>query len=936
MPSVITRLFDLREGESRVAFNAFATLFLIIAAHTTLETARDAIFLTKLPPSQLNVVYVLLAGATLLANAASMGLAQRFGRRNALICSLVIAAYATTWLYSLTPTPRMALALYVFSGLAGAMLSLQFWLLAAELFTVSQGRRLFGPIASGGVVGGVVGAGTAAMALRALPVTALLPLAALLFLVTALLLTMLPSEDASPAEATTLAEKSTRRAVFRENPFLVRIAGLVALSTAAVLTVDYLFKSTAARFIAPAALGEFFARYYAAMNGISLIVQLLLAGRIIRRIGVTGAVAVMPLLLLGGGATALLGGGVLLVVLGLKAVDGGLRYSLNRVATELLYLPLRAEARDRGKGFVDSVLGRVVQAATAIVLYVLATHALATPRMLAFIVVLLSAAWMTLSVSLRRSYLDLFRGALASGGIGPHVEILELDLPSAEALVESMANPDPAIVVAAMRVLDQHRRTKLIPALVLYHEDESVLINALELFGASERTDWIPLGEKLLAHPSDAVRIAAVRALAKHGKVEALERAAADPNSRVQAYAAFHLGHRQADADVAKNALVSVIMQLPGEYGRQNRRDLLAAVSDAPDERAIALLIAFAELPELDDDDEAIEQIAGAMAAIKSPRFVPVCIARLAKRAGREGIRDALVAIGEPALDALEQAIRAEPGERRTRLHGPESVARFGSQRAADILVDELERETDGLVRYKVLRALGRLVVAHDLRIDRRRIEKEGRKNLEEYLRLLSFRAALARPPAGAGKLGTMTDTGGAPHTSPPPQSDAAGRLLEELIEDKLRQSMERAFRLLKIAHKREDIHRVHRAALSSNRRDRASAGEFLDVLLARRDQQALRELLRVVVDEAGDVERIRRAAASGYALALTQEEALAKLIDDRDDALAALAAHRALSLEDAGLRAAVVRAGERRPSLRAMSERLFGPLPPAIEAVGG
>ena len=34
--------------------------------------------------------------------------------------------------------------------------------------------------------------------------------------------------------------------VFRDNPFLVRIAGLVSVSTAAVLVVDYLFKSTAA------------------------------------------------------------------------------------------------------------------------------------------------------------------------------------------------------------------------------------------------------------------------------------------------------------------------------------------------------------------------------------------------------------------------------------------------------------------------------------------------------------------------------------------------------------------------------------------------------------------------------------------------------------------------------------------------------------------
>jgi AAA family ATP:ADP antiporter len=923
MQSVVARLFDLREGESSPALQAFATLFLVIAAHTTLETARDAIFLTKLPASQLNVVYVLLAAATLLTTAASRELAARFGRRNALICSLAVAAYATMFLYFVAPTPRMALVLYVFSGLVGAMLPLQFWLLAAQRFTVSQGRRLFGPIASGGVVGGTVGAGTAALVLRVLPVTALLPLAALLFLVTAVLLTLERSERAdanaaSPTEVAPVAEKRTPIAVFLENPFLVRIAGLVALSTAAVLTIDYLFKSTAARLIAPAALGGFFARYYAAMNGLSLLVQVLIAGRIIRRIGVIGAVAVMPLLLLGGGVSALLGGGVLFVVLGLKSIDGGLRYSLNRVATELLYLPLTPYARDRGKGFVEGVLGRVVQAATATVLYLLATHALASPRLLALIIVVLSGAWVSLSVSLRGSYLDLFRSALASGGIGPHVEIQELDLPSAEALVESLANPDPAIVIGAMRVLEHHRRTKLIPALVLYHEAESVLVHALALFGLGARSDWIPLGEKLLMHPSDAVRIAAVRALARHGKMEALAIAAADPSSRVQAYAALHLARQQADADLTTNPRISAIMHLPGDIGRQSRLDLLAAVSDAPDESAIDLLIAFAELPEIDDDDDAIEQMAAAMAAIKSPRFIPVCIARLARRVGREDIREALVAIGEPALDALEKTIlSAEPAERRIRTHVPGSIARFGSQRAADILVDELERQTDGLVRYKVLRALGRLMAASDLRIDRRRIEKEVCRNLQEYLRLLSFQVALAGAPAR-------------------PSEDAAGRLLEDLIADKLRQSMERAFRLLKVAHEREDIHRVHTAALSTDKRARASAGEFLDTLLARRDQQSLRELLRVVVDEASDADRVRRAAATGHAFVLLQQSALAMLIDDRDDALAALAAHRALTLEDGGLRAVVARASERRPSLRAMSEHLFGLMPLPIEVVGG
>jgi AAA family ATP:ADP antiporter len=919
MRAILTRLFDLRQGEARLVVQAFVTLFLTIAAHTTLETARDAIFLSKLPPSQLNVVYVVLAGMTLVVIGASARFALAFGRRNALIFTLVVAAYATMFLYFRAPTPRVALALYVFSGLVGAVLAPQFWLLAAQLFTVAQGRRLFGPIASGGVVGGVVGAGTAALVVRKLPVTALLPIAAALFVATALVLTTVdaepPPEELPKAEP---ASKAPRMALFRDNPFLLRVAALVSLSTAAVLAVDYLFKSAAARFVPPDALGEFFARYYAVMNGISLVVQVLVAGRLVRRAGVIGAVAVMPLLLLGGGVAALALPGVFLLVLGVKAVDGGLRYSLNRVATELLHLPLPVVAREQGKGFIDSSLSRIVQAATAIVLYVLAVRSLATPRVLALIVVVLCAGWLAVAASLRRAYLDLFRRALARGGIGPDVEILELDLPSAEALVETMASPDPATVIAAMDVLHQHRRSKLVPALILYHDAEAVVIHALELFGDGGRTDWVPLAERLLADPREAVRIAAVRALAKNGNVEALRKATTDTSSRVQAYAAFHRALHEAEGDLAKHPLIATVMEAPGEYGHESRRALLAAIADAPDARAGDLLIAFASHPDLDDEEDAVAQLAHAIAVLADARFVPACVARLPRRAGRDAIRDALVAIGEPSLDALERALHDTGADRRVRLHVPRSISPFLSPRAAAILVDQLERETDGVVRYKILRALGQLVARSDVKVDRVRVEAAARKNLEEYLRLLALRAALPREAVAVGS------------------GDPAGPLLDGLLSDKLRQSLERAFRLLKIAHKREDIHRVHTAALSADKRARGNAGEFLDALLVRRDQQELRSVLRLVVDEASDKERVERAALEGRGLARTYDEALAMLVDDKDDALAALAAHHAIGSENPAVRAAVQRARQGRPSMRAMTERLFGPGLSLGEVEGG
>src|ERR1700689_3235952 len=98
--------------------------------------------------------------------------------------------------------------------------------------------------------------------------------------------------------------------------------------------------------------------------------------------------------------------------------------------------------------------------------------------------------------------------------------------------------------------------------------------------------------------------------------------------------------------------------------------------------------------------------------------------------------------------------------------------------------------------------------------VDRVRVERLAYRNLVEYFRLLALRVPFESPREDE----PQAFDGDAP----------TERLLTGLLDDKLRQSLERTFRLLKIAHPREDIHRVQIAALSEDRRSRANAGEFL------------------------------------------------------------------------------------------------------------
>jgi len=123
-------------------------------------------------------------------------------------------------------------------------------------------------------------------------------------------------------------------------------------------------------------------------------------------------------------------------------------------------------------------------------------------------------------------------------------------------------------------------------------------------------------------------------------------------------------------------------------------------------------------------------------------------------------------------------------------------------------------------------------------------------------------------------------------------------RLLVRLLDDKLRQSLERTFRLLKIAYPNEDFHRVHIACLSDDKRARANATEFLDAFFHRRDQHPLRALLRAVTDDLPIAERVHRTVSLTTKVGPKSEsEALALLVDDADATVAALARLHAASM---------------------------------------
>jgi AAA family ATP:ADP antiporter len=903
----VSRVWDVRPGEGRVTVVAFIVLLLVISAHTVLETARDALLMAKLPPRALGIVYIAVAVLALPIATVCARAERRFGVHRTFTVTIFIAALSVTGLFILPTTHASVVVIYVVSALLISVLVPQFWTLIARVFTVGQGRRLLGPIAGAGVLGAVVGSSGAAMILLIVPVKALLLVSAATFGAAGLVLAFASTTErpATPIPDRPLDAAATGRL---SDPYRMHVAILVALSTATVLANDYFFMWTVARHVPSAEIPAFVARFYAALNGASLVIQLFMEAAIVRRLGLARAIVISPLLLFLGAGGTLLAGGALLLVLALRAIDGSLRYSIHRVTVELLYIPMPEAARVQAKPIIDGPLVRASQALAAGVLLALGSTSLLSPRVFAAFVVALAGAWLAAALTMRRSYLGMLRRVVSPEWRAGSQRPEPINLASAGMLVAYLSSDDPLEVIAAIDALVRRGSLRLIPALILLHQHEGVLLRSLEIFGASSRSDWISLGRRLLDHEKESVRIAAARALAAHSQLDA-ERLVEDEGTRVQGYAALHLAAREPVADLSKQPKVAAVLRLGGAAGAAARLGLLAGIADSrPDQRLARLLLRLADGAPEDGTGAWTELLAIAAVSQREAKMIPRLILRLVKRAGREAVRAALVRFGDEAQSEVARMLGDPSLGRALRAHLPHTLARFGTRRAGEILLVTIETERDGLVRYKAIRALGRLVAEHHVRVDRVRVERLASANLAEHLRLLGLLVALDEKSEGQREALRHFTT---------------GRLLAGLLDDKARQALERTFRLLKIAHPQEDIRRIHVASVSTDKVARANAAELLSTLLRRGDQAALRDLLGIVMDELTPKERVTRAASVLPAtLPRTHDEAIVALLHDADLTVAGVAALHAVSIESRALLSAVAEARRERPEIELAATR--------------
>jgi hypothetical protein len=269
-------------GDRRILAGAFVTLFGMSAAHALLETARDALFLARLPASQLPWAYFAIAAAAAAISRLPVPAGRSSLGRRALALMLLGSAAVTCafWAAGTPDSPWMLRGLYVWTGVNATLTGLQFWYVVGDLWTITQAKRVYRWVAFGGLVGSVAGAAFArALASAGDPdrlVLASAVVQALTGLAPALLLST--SEHAAPRARLSLASAVQ---LLRSEPYVRGLASIALLSTLAFTAADLSQEQRGPRGRSRSTR-VVLRDLYTVLNGLALVTQLVATGWLIR------------------------------------------------------------------------------------------------------------------------------------------------------------------------------------------------------------------------------------------------------------------------------------------------------------------------------------------------------------------------------------------------------------------------------------------------------------------------------------------------------------------------------------------------------------------------------------------------------------------------------------------------------------------------------
>jgi AAA family ATP:ADP antiporter len=662
--------------------------------------------------------------------------------------------------------------------------------------------------------------------------------------------------------------KGIGRSITRSRHLMLTV-GIISLTVMTASFVDYQFKTVSWQAHQNSAdLTVFLGQFYGRMSLVSFLIQLVLAPRLIRWVGVGNSLLVLPAALVGGAAGMILVPG-LMAGMTLRGIDFSLKYSLDKTSRELLFLPIPLALKKRTKVFIDMFVDRWARGLAGGLLLLVTALFPSGLRAVSAMTLVLVFVWLALALKMRRAYVASFRSAVSRREIDLSALTIRIeDSDSLAVVTSSLKSSHEREVTYALGMLQDATGSSLAEAVrpLLSHGSPEVRRRAIDILAANREEVDVERVHFLLHDPDLDTRVAAVAYLCVD-----------------EDYTAFLQQLLEADGMSRNAAVAYVATRDPVEAHRLLiTPKVIDEIEDCGDVEGCEGRRVLAGLPWLPhDNDEKLwhkllhnedaEVVSAAIVGVGSRgdlAWVPWLLEKLADSEHRVVVRNTLVVMAnhhssiladlESYLDDKNQAVRQRADVIRI-------LAEVPLQASVEALIRRLTARRPNL-RFEVLKSLGKLRSRFtNLAFDEAIISGEICEEAGRYIQ--------------TARMGMLLSA-----------ENESEKLLLKKITETQHIRLESVFRLLGLLYPAKDLLNAYYGVMSGRRVLRANAQEFLDTLLTGNHRQLVLALLdessaheawhTTLVDLGGEfAEPIRN-----------EKEALAFLANSSDPWLAACA----------------------------------------------
>ncbi len=368
----------LEPGEAAPLLWSFLCAFFLFFSYFIVRPLRDEMGISQGAKNLPDLFLVTLA-TTAVAHFLFAALVSRSSRRTFLpvLFRSVLAVLLLFCVLFRAAAPALevwlARAFYVWVSVYNLLAVSVFWGLMADSFRSGQSKRLYAFISAGLTIGSIAGAGVTSLCAGAFGANNLVIAAALILELVVQCARRLMRCSGCPVRE---REAATPQPLLRGTlEGVQRIARRPYLIGICLFILFYSFTSSALYFeqanIIEAALAvkeervALFANRDLAVQFLTLVVQLFLAGRFIRWAGIGLGLALVPLITLGGFG-ALLAAPTLAVVMTFDVLRRFSNYAVAHPCREILYTVLDRAEKYKAKSFIDTFVYRGGDAAAAV------------------------------------------------------------------------------------------------------------------------------------------------------------------------------------------------------------------------------------------------------------------------------------------------------------------------------------------------------------------------------------------------------------------------------------------------------------------------------------------------------------------------------------------------------------------------------------------